>query len=1817
MTCRHDPHLLKRLLIALVGVTAFAIGCADTTITIPAEGTEGDPCFRGNTCLGTLVCNDIGICEVLNGCTPGANGCPCTDEGACLTPSYDCDTSNTCTSDEGSLGNACYSNRTCDTGLLCDSTQTCVGCEAGSIGCACLGNGTCGSGLECRNATCVEENTVLREVPSNPVCYSPCRASFTDSLGNFRACSADRLMAGCLDGFSCVSGSCVEAGQQPPTCAADVNCPAHQRCIQGLCYSDCEYDSDCQSMERCFQHACRLPCSDDAEACPDNEACELTDGEFGYCMPVSEPGALAQESVDGSFRLSSRVLSFTNTSIQHLLTITNESPRTLDFFVRKLEETQFTDSGAVTVTTNPAPWLRIGAPGAAAAVNEYMVRIPAGQDRTVELVNATSGVPTRWEGVMEVENELLGSQRLDLHYAATPDGRWAGDVYYFGQFGDRNLDAWAQNPSSPSALSAVGNAFIQKWGALRRGFITLEEFNAALTSTIEGSWRWPSVESDCATAACYPNAAGVERYSDDLQDQPIPTGIAQLPFAMDIRAVSGGTAYSGRIASEQALQYAGDPTIDLAFSSDPAGPCPSSSGTTCLNYLSNFNSRTVVGGRYRTDASDANCRSAPDSSTFQLQKTPWILPGFLRDTTLDESTGLRYTYECRDTTLPFGGAAENAATNGSLAGSNPIPDGNARVRELQMLDGALINQETLVLIFRERFRESFFGDGDTEGFSAYGVIVLERSNAQLSASSFLGNSQDDGRISAVTLGDNITCSPGLVEQVFGTSGSVGPGNAAQLANTLINGLAPAGGAPAAYDSTAAGGSQIHYLCHQNGLFDQGSFPNGQGGSVATSCPAGSGVTYFAGADVPGDLSTFACQQDGTCDDTLQEWIRAEQLHLNPVWNCIDTNEVYCDSDRIDLRNGKRFFRPGTSEPVFVPLLAQIDNAFRYKTRFRTRQGGSVGFAPEICVPNSNVIPYCYDAAEIELIRDRVDCLTHLFSAYYPQLFSAGLADEVRNYLVSNFSFDQEIDPTLPLPIIHDGFERLNSELLIMLGDEAYTGAFQSRFDLAGSSIVSFEGELFEPGGINLSGVAGYEMFLLYQAAQYYQSVTDRFYSLSPRIWESVAPGTPSARSFIGQDSVLTYFNRVLRASTQRARAWSEVGRRYQALNRPDLARFVLERAYTSAYLESIILSRMMQRVVDISSAEERDQIRMAIETAFTTYRAALLDMRNAYAQFTDEVTYFGFAPDYIPMPALEPHGPNAFEAVMVSAQQSLARAAEDEEVAINSNRSFETDAAAFQSELAQIRNTYENQLADICGTFEGDDGLVYPAIGRYAYLNERARLLGDPCGLMGNGAIHQAIGQAEVAATEIDRVQHQFTQLTEQVRIEAQRASDICGITIGLADYRYDLQGEVNSAQTDVAALQTTMARLSRQRQVAGRLAELRVCATGPAADSCVASNISQVIFQVASAGFESSQQAVESQLDGAQRRIAELQRGSIRVEAASSCEQVRVNSAAQVRTSLLALGGLEIDALRSDYGVRLSLSEITRLRNQAERLQAEQSETQQLSINVEAARNDPNVRIYRNDAIINSDRSFFAALRQAYRATRVFEYYTSQSYPEQIQLGLIRLIARGDYNLDNYLADLNEAYYEFQETYGRPDTRVEVLSMRDDVLAIPFYDESGRTLTQAERVELFREALTDTRNLDVRGYTSIPFATSFDALSPLTRNHKILYMESEIIGSDVGDTVARIYVGQAGTSTVNPLDGSFQYYRLPERTAVTNPFLNGTRVFTPEVYRSDRLRDRPFANSSWELVFNQRDERANQDVNLNALTDIRLYVYYTDFTAI
>ena len=843
------------------------------------------------------------------------------------------------------------------------------------------------------------------------------------------------------------------------------------------------------------------------------------------------------------------------------------------------------------------------------------------------------------------------------------------------------------------------------------------------------------------------------------------------------------------------------------------------------------------------------------------------------------------------------------------------------------------------------------------------------------------------------------------------------------------------------------------------------------------------------------------------------------------------------------------------------------------------------------------MPYCYDPGAIEALRGRVDCLLAIHER-------GGLPVDVRDRItqVLRASFAQTVEVRRTGRITHDGFERLYTELLIMLGDESLTRSFASRFDLAAQNAAVFPGADLEPGGLNLSGQTGFEMYRLYQAAQYYQEALDRFYALSPTIWATL--GGPAGQSVVTQATVTTWFERLTRASTQKARVASQIAGRYVGFNRPALARRVIERAYTAGYLESVIMSRLMLKMVDALPPEAEAQVQQIMQETQARYRLALLEMREAYESVTDAQTFLGIAPDFVPLPALDGadfRQSNAFEALMRRAQQKVEFAREREERALNSAREFDTDTAQFQSELVEIRTTYENQLADICGLFEGDDGAIYPAITRYGEKSGQTRVMADPCGATGSGALHEAIGALEGSHIELRQVVVQMQNVIESVEIERQRVAQQCDLQFELADYTWRQSGAVADLEQRIAKIRFGMDRADR---ALGHFNTILNLGLGGG-----------IVFGVAAAAVETGVAFAELEVISKEREISELERDTARWTTEQQCETLVVDGNARMAELLLQLNELELDQLRKEIEINRAYAQVNALRSRARRFEQQQDVAQRLAINAEAARNDPNIRIFRNDAFLNADAAFDDAMRAAYRATLVFEYYTSQSFADADRLFFIRLVSRGEDNLEDYLADLQTDFEAFEQEFGLPDTRVMVLSLKDDILAVPYVDADGNGLSAAERTARMHAALADPRWLDANGFIALPFQTRLDALSPITHNHKVLSIEAAITGSDFGDHIARLYLEQAGTGVLRGSDDQLKFYRLPPRVAVLDPFFNGSKPFDANVYRNGHLRDRPLVNTAWTLYINQRSEAVNQDLNLQALSDIRLYVYYTDFT--
>jgi hypothetical protein len=470
-------------------------------------------------------------------------------------------------------------------------------------------------------------------------------------------------------------------------------------------------------------------------------------------------------------------------------------------------------------------------------------------------------------------------------------------------------------------------------------------------------------------------------------------------------------------------------------------------------------------------------------------------------------------------------------------------------------------------------------------------------------------------------------------------------------------------------------------------------------------------------------------------------------------------------------------------------------------------------------------------------------------------------------------------------------------------------------------------------GISLYGIAGAEMRNLYSAIQYYQFVLDRFYENSKKINQSIQLENEGFQaSFITAETVSSYFGRLIRASTQKSKVWAEIAQRYQNFNRPDLAREVVERSYTATYVESLIFTQLLQEIVEITEPEKITQVRNQVDFAQRSYRVALSLMSEHYENISDDLNYFGYAPDYIPFPALEEFRDNPVEVGLFRANTRVSLALQAEQTALDSDRAFNTDQANFQNELTRIENTYDAQLSEICGTFEAE-GQIYPATTKYAYLSDDTRQVGDPCGLVGTGQIHSTFGQIDILQTELKRVRQSMMNTLEEARIEESRWDLSCGISNAFNAYQYQTANRTNRIQYNIEVARNMLGSIDRVLSDISTVAQLSKCSiilgTSTGGD-CASVPIALTLYKGGVIAANLTRIGTEAEIANSESLIRELQADVEFRRGEMQCALVQIDGQARVRSILLRLSELKLEALKVEYEINQVLSSIRQFKHQA-----------------------------------------------------------------------------------------------------------------------------------------------------------------------------------------------------------------------------------------------------------------------------------------------
>jgi hypothetical protein len=878
-------------------------------------------------------------------------------------------------------------------------------CAAGTEDCRCLMDGTCRlAGLTCSAGICRDETepcdvAIERCPPAEPRCYSPCQSDRITDDGDVIVCAPDGLMAGCLPGTECDEGTCVAPAPanaqttEPGQCSHEAECPDFQACLRGRCYAECEATAECANMpgnpRACERRVCREQCANDAPCTDLNTFCDN-----GICQPLVPPDAEPTPPPTGAFTLSDGSLTFTATKTTRSVELSNVGSAPLRLTVRKSEQiTIAQDRTPQRITEQALPWLSLNDQ----RVDAIELEVPVGETVTLTIAGAHDHAFARWTGRLEISGEGLPTQSVRLVYSTGLTGRWSGTAFTFGNFGGgAETDAWAADPSNDEP--AIPNAFMRVWAQYRNGGVNLVEMGAIVQATLTGAWDQPRVRALCAAsgaidgAVCAPfnNANGVVLYTSNVVANPVPSGVVQSAFSMEVATTDcgDGACATGRIDSDVALQYPGDPLIELvlATASDACEREDDVQG--CVTTLAGFDVELDIGARRQ---------GACDAEAFHTNiSQPWLVDGFVPPGVTNDD-GAPSMVECRGTQ----GALPERDANARFAEANPVPDGRARRRRLALVDGLLIEQSVMVLVLRETV-DPFHGEGAP--LVSYQYVVLSRERSDPADLNAVGNPVGDPRDQRPT--DGLTCDPAMLSRITGQEllQRVNPSQQTVLARALITG---ATGAP----TPLPDGYHAHSLCiwdEQVGspeVVDEGTIgvvdaeaaarpgmvrravidagPLADGQAVGSRpCFPGAEIIYFAtDAAHPENWACNESFQAETCltelqtraargDDLLIEPSAAERFtdlgegaRLDLLVRCAN-GEATCSDHRFDLTGSKTFGVIDDGNTFFAPLDEDIARAFRYKTRFVDRAGTSLGFSPTVCRGDVRPDPYCFDPEAI-------------------------------------------------------------------------------------------------------------------------------------------------------------------------------------------------------------------------------------------------------------------------------------------------------------------------------------------------------------------------------------------------------------------------------------------------------------------------------------------------------------------------------------------------------------------------------------------------------------------------------------------------------------------------------------------------------------------------------------------------------------------------------------------------------------------------------------------------------------------------------------
>jgi hypothetical protein len=263
----------------------------------------------------------------------------------------------------------------------------------------------------------------------------------------------------------------------------------------------------------------------------------------------------------------------------------------------------------------------------------------------------------------------------------------------------------------------------------------------------------------------------------------------------------------------------------------------------------------------------------------------------------------------------------------------------------------------------------------------------------------------------------------------------------------------------------------------------------------------------------------------------------------------------------------------------------------------------------------------------------------------------------------------------------------------------------------------------------------------------------------------------------------------------------------------------------------------------------------------------------------------------------------------------------------------------------------------------------------------------------------------------------------------------------------------------------------------------------------------------------------------------------------------------------------------------------------------------------------DPTFRLYRDQEGMQWDSAMKLLRKWAFLATRAFEYTANASYAN----GATVFAAANARELGGYLSDLQDAYQTDQLQNGWGQSRVDVISVRRDILGIDKDVEDPVTGRSVPPAEQFHEVLALPQNHDGAGNLSLKFRTSLRPGNPIFSSDvcedRIQSLKINLVSSSLQGDTAYLTLRQVGQGELaSCTGGSAVTYQLGGKTAEIPAGLNLPRsaMSDPSLPQSTDLFERPVSDDSWVLTLDTRGDPRNGWIDPRQLDDIELWLTHT-----